>query len=136
MITRIATPAILLTTLPMITGVGVAAGGLNTLLPPKIDVLDGDTLDAAPVPPPAISPPVPADAGSDVGLERRYNVDASGTSLDKLEDMREVREDREALAKVVELEKLRDKLLEPEIRGAVELEPTIRDGNAVEGVDV
>ena len=60
---KIATPAILLTTLPMITGVGVAAGVSDTPFPPEPDVLDGEAPDVASVPPPGMSPPA-SDVGS------------------------------------------------------------------------
>ena len=116
-ITMIATPAILLTTLPMITGVGVAAAVLDTPLPSATEVLDGDIVVATPFPPPKMSP-VPAAVGSgDVPVSNAVVLEAASDRLDTAEDLREVREDlEEVLLKIVELEKLlRDKLLEPEI---------------------
>lgn len=118
-ITMIATPAILLTTLPTITGVGVAAAGLEVPFPSVAAVLDGDASDTTPVAPPTIRPSIPVDAGSQDELGS--SVEVLKAPLDKLgveDDMRAVRENLEVLLKMVELEKLlRDKLLGPEITG-------------------
>ena len=111
-------PAMLLTTLPMITGVGVGSGEPNTSLPPKIDVLDGNALDVTPFPPPKTSPSAPVADGFNIESEIDVDVlEASLVAVDEDQDMREVREDlAEALLRIVELEKLfRDELLAPEI---------------------
>lgn len=67
--TRSAAPAILLTTLPTITGVDVAGESSELfLLPPPIDdVLEDPAPEVTPVSPPAINAPSPPSVDVEVG---------------------------------------------------------------------
>jgi len=88
--TRTATPAILLTTLPIMTGVGVA--GVLSLDPELPSAVDVAAPDSVAVLPPGTNPPArPADVGISDSLEYHdVGIDVVDESLDEgeLSDVR------------------------------------------------